>query len=68
LDFKDFLVQNGISDIICSNVGEITFGLMLSYGIYCWHSDPGTISEIIKKFINGELKKLQQPTKRSKAK
>lgn len=68
LDFKDFLVQNGISDIICSNVGEITFGLMLSYGIYCWHSDPGTISEIIKKFINGDLKKLQQPTKRSKAK
>lgn len=66
LDFKEFLMKMGITDIICENVGEITFGLMLAYGIYCWHSGPGTLDEIISKFMNGKLEKLKEPTKPSK--
>lgn len=66
LEFKEFLVKMGITDIICENVGEITFGLMLAYGIYCWHSGAGTLEEIISKFMNGKLEKLKEPTKQSK--
>lgn len=68
LELKDFLVERNVTDIICTNVGEITFGLMLSYGIYCWHSDVDKVSNVVDKFIRGELRKLGHPTRRSKGK
>ncbi|MGC8599396.1 MAG: cation diffusion facilitator family transporter [Thermoplasmata archaeon] len=68
LDFKDFLLDNGITDIICYNVGEITYGLMVSHGIYCWHSDIDTIGNVVNKFLKGNLNKLVHPTRRSKVK
>jgi len=66
LDFKEFLIRLKITDIICENVGEITFGLMLAYGIYCWHAGTERLDNIIDKFLKNELEKLKEPTKQSK--
>ncbi|MEM2116744.1 MAG: cation diffusion facilitator family transporter [Thermoplasmata archaeon] len=67
LDFKEFLLNNDITDIICYNVGEITYGLMISYGIYCWHSEIDTLENVIENFLNGKLSKMEHPTKKSKS-
>ncbi|MDP8012146.1 MAG: cation diffusion facilitator family transporter [Thermoplasmata archaeon] len=66
LEFKQFLINYGITDIICKNVGEITFGLMLAYGIYCWQSNEDTIKNIVNKFLTGKVERLREPTKQSK--
>ncbi len=66
LEFKEFLISRKITDIICYNVGEITYGLMLSYGIYCWHSEIDTLENIVNNFLHGKLKKMEHPTKKSK--
>ncbi len=66
LDFKEFLLKYGVTDIICKNVGEITFGLMLAYGIYCWHTDVDKLEKITNKFLEGNLERLKEPTRQSK--
>lgn len=63
LEFKEFLLDNKITDIVCENIGEITFGLMLAYNIFCWYSMDDSLVNIIEKFRKSELKKLKEPTK-----
>jgi len=65
IKFKEYLMNNKITDIVCREVGEITYGLMLSYGIYCWHSNNDSLENIINLMKNNQLKKIMHPTKNS---
>jgi cation diffusion facilitator family transporter len=68
IDFKEYLMNNKITDIVCTDVGEITYGLMLSYGIYCWHSSKDSLENIVNLMRNNQLKKIRHPTKNSSRK
>ncbi len=58
--FKDFLIKNSITDLICKEIGDSVYGLLLAYDIFCWHAKASTLSENIELFENKKLEKMSK--------
>jgi predicted Fe-Mo cluster-binding NifX family protein len=57
--FKDFLIRNGITDLVCKNIGDSVYGLLLAYNIFCWRSGAQTLSRNIELFKSKKLEKMK---------
>ncbi|MGC8585360.1 MAG: cation diffusion facilitator family transporter [Thermoplasmata archaeon] len=59
VDFIKFLLDENVTDVICKNVGDIIYGLLISRDIYCWYFDGKNAEEAIKMLMENKLKKLK---------
>jgi len=68
LSVAKFIASLGVDAVIISNVGEVAFHALRDHYIMVYKSKGNTADQVINNFINGKLRVLNKPTKKSKKK
>ncbi|MGB9732941.1 MAG: cation diffusion facilitator family transporter [Candidatus Micrarchaeia archaeon] len=66
--FKDFLIEKKITDLICRNIGDSVYGLLLAYNIFCWKNRAEELDKNIMLFKARKLEKMKDFISRSRSK
>ncbi len=60
---SEHLYNEGVTDVIAVNIGELAYSLLLRHKIIAWKGDPSkSVKENIEMLVNGELERLEEPT------
>ncbi len=61
----EFMVrQEGVTDLITTNIGELAFSLFLRHRILVWKGDPSLNAlQNLEKFCSNELERMAEPTR-----
>ncbi|MGC9205392.1 MAG: cation diffusion facilitator family transporter, partial [Candidatus Micrarchaeia archaeon] len=60
IKFKNFLIEKKVTDLVCRDIGESVYGLLLAHNIYCWHSEAESLEKNIQLFKEKKLFKMQK--------
>lgn len=59
----EYFHNNGVTDVVVTNIGEIAFALFLRHQIVVWKGVEGlSVTDTVGRFLNGELERLREPT------
>ncbi len=62
-DLAESMHEQGVTDVIVNDIGEIAYALLLRHRILIWRAMKGSVLDNINALLRGDLEPLEEPTR-----